>query len=246
MEEKYVEQTADTATVDGHAVAAALREEADAIATEAQHAHAALGGVGAEALSSAGEPINLLMHADMGPLSSGMVGTGTAILQSLIDAGHNVHVWVTDAAPGLEGTRLAAFQLTQMDVRHTVIPDTAVSWLLSARQLTGVLLRGDTVGAGGDALAPIGSLNVAQLAADAGVAVYVVAPWTSFAPPNTNLASLLFDLRSPTEAGTRTGSEGATRPPTIEVRLTPTTDLVPSRLVTAFITETGLRDGGRS
>ena len=156
----------------------------------------------------------MLMHADMGPLSCGMVGTGTALLQNLADMGHNVHVWVTDAAPGTEGTRIAAYQLTQMEIPHTVIPDTAVSWVLSTRNLDGALLRGDTVGANAETLAPVGSLNVAQLAADAGVAVYVLAPPSSFAPPGVDPASLLFDLRSPTESGARLehrGCQPATR-----------------------------------
>jgi methylthioribose-1-phosphate isomerase len=173
-----------------------------------------------------------------------MVGTGTAILQSLIDTEHHLHVWLTEAAPSMEGTRLAAFQLTQLDVPHTVIPDTAVSWLLTSRRLDGALIRGDTIGAKGDTLAPVGSLNVARLASTAGVGVHVVAPFSSCAAPDTDPASLLFDLRSPTESGIRTTGEGLTRPPTIEVRLTPTTDLVPPRLVTSFITDTGVRPGG--
>jgi methylthioribose-1-phosphate isomerase len=222
-----------------------MRDEADAIATEAQLAHAALGRAGAEAISAHDGNINVLMHGDSGPLSCGMVGTGTALLQNLTARGHHVHVWVTDVAPGMEGTRIAAFQLTQMEVPHTVIPDTAVSWVLSTRKLDGTLLRGDTVGANAETLAPVGSLNVAQLAADAGVAVYVLTPPSSIATPGVDPAGLLLDLRSPTESGARSGTERASRPPALEARLTPTTDLIPGRLVTAFITETGLRPAGR-
>ena len=84
-----------------------------------------------------------------------------------------------------EGTRVAALQLTQMDVPHTVISDTAVGWLLSSRRLDAALLRGDTVAANGDTLALIGSLNVATLATAAEVPVFVIAPTTSLtsAPP---------------------------------------------------------------
>ena len=247
MEARYEELTAgDGAAADGHALAASMRDEADAIATEAQAAHAALGRAGAEGISGLDGSINMLMHADMGPLSCGMVGTGTALLQNLAAMGHKVHVWVTDAAPGMEGTRIAAYQLTQMEIPHTVIPDTSVSWVLSTRHLDGALLRADTVGANAETLAPVGSLNVAQLAVDAGVAVYVLAPPSSFAPSGVDPASLLFDLRSHAESGARSGTESASRPPALEARLAPTTDLIPAHLVTAFITDTGLRPAGRS
>jgi methylthioribose-1-phosphate isomerase len=251
MEARYAELTADTDAADRRTIAAALREEADAVTTEAQLSHAGLGRAGAERISGAvgrpaaiAEPLNLLMHGDMGPLSCGMVGTGTAILQSLIDSGRNVHVWVTDAAPTTEGARIAALQLTQMDVPHTVIPDTAASWLLSNRRLDLALLRGDTVATNGETLAPIGSLNVGQLAAQAGVPVYVVAPPSSFAAPGVDPTSLLFDLRSPAESGIRKAGGGVGQPPTVENRLAPTTDLVPARLVTAFLTESGMRPMG--
>ena len=245
MEARYDELTGtEAAGAIGDALAATMRAEADAIATEAQLANAALGRVGAEILDETSESINLLMHADMGPLSCGMVGAGTQIIQELMEAGHYVHVWVTEGAPSMEGTRLAGYQLTQLDVPHTVIPDTAVSWLLASRRIDAALLRGDTVGATGETLAPIGSRNVAQLATDAGVPVHVVASASAFAPSDVDPKSLLFDLRSPTEALHPAPESTMASPQTVEVRLAPTTDLVPPRLVSGFITETGLRQGG--
>jgi methylthioribose-1-phosphate isomerase len=243
MEARYLERTADNTPDAAVGLSVTLREEADAITSEAQLAHAALGRVGAAAITGSSEPINLLIHGDMGPLSCGMVGTGTAILQALIESGRNVHVWVTEASPGMEGTRMA-FELTQLDVPHTVIPDTAVSWLLSARELDGVLLRGDTVGANTDTLAPLGSLNVAHLAADAEVKVYVVAPTSAYAPATVDLTTLVVNLRSPTESGIRPSAAGDARA-AIEVRFSPTTDVVPASLVSAFITDTGVQPGGR-
>ncbi len=180
MEARYDELTAegDTDTASADALAAAVRAEADSIASEAQLAHATLGRNGAAAIADAvdsdnereaTEPINLLMHGDMGPLTCGMVGTGTALLQSLLGLGGTVHVWLTEAAPSMEGARIAALQLTHADIPHTVVADTAVAWLLESRRLDGALIRGDTIAPGGDTLALIGSLNVARLAGPAGV-----------------------------------------------------------------------------
>jgi methylthioribose-1-phosphate isomerase len=255
LESRYVELTA-MGNTDGSDFAAAIRAEADAITAEAQISHAALGRAGAGEISTAavtdrsrtpGEPINLLMHGDAGPLSCGMVGTGTVVLQSLIGLGRKVHVWVTEAAPGLEGARIAAIQLTQLDVPHTVIADTAVGWLLASRRVDAVLLRGDTVCANDDTLAIIGSLNVAHLAAVAGVPLHVLAPRSSYDPGAADGRSLLLDLRSPAEAmAASVGSDGHPRPAVYGVRLNPTTDVVPGALVNRFLTEDGPRAGARA
>jgi methylthioribose-1-phosphate isomerase len=118
-----------------------------------------------------------------------MVGTGTAVVQALASTGHSVHVWVTDAAPTREGARLTALQLAQIDVPHTVIPDTAVARTLAAGSVGAVLLRADTVYPNGDILALVGSLGVAQSAAAAGVPVYALATDTALDPAGDPLAS---------------------------------------------------------
>ncbi|MEX2548055.1 MAG: hypothetical protein WD830_09745 [Chloroflexota bacterium] len=253
MEGRYDALTAggDGTPGESDELAEALRAEADAIAGEAQLAHAALGRSGADLIAAAAaanaartstEPINLLMHGDTGPLSCGMVGTGTAILQSLMGLDKKVHVWLTEAAPGMEGARITALQLTQIDVPHTLIADTAVGWLLASRRLDGALLRGDTVATNADTVSVIGSLNVAQLSAAARVPVYVVAPLSAFDDQASSGRDLMVDLRSPAEAlAGSVGSDGHARPAVFGVHLNPTADVVPGALVTAFLTETGPR-----
>ncbi len=254
MERRYDALTADASADEPVDLAGLLRSEADAIASEAALAHAALGRAGAEVIATRvatdptrtpGAPINLLMHGDMGPLSCGMVGTGTQLLQSLLGLGRKVHVWVTDAAPGMEGARTAALQLTQADIPHTVVADSAVGWLLSARHLDGVLLRGDTVCANGDTCGLIGSLNAAWLATSVGVPVYVVAPQTSFDAEAVDGLGLAIDLRSPAEQmAASVGSDGHSRPAVFGVRLNPTIDLVPIGLISSYLTDSGPRPGG--
>lgn len=257
MERRYDAMTGgaptDNASVE---LTALIRAEADAIASEATLAHAALGRSGAAVITArvstdtTGTPgalINLLMHADMGPLSCGMVGTGTQLLQSLIGLGRQVHVWVTEAAPSMEGARMAALQLTQADIPHTVVADSAVGWLLSARHVDAVLLRGDTVCANGDTSGLIGSLNVALLAASVGVDVFVVAPPTAFDIEAVDGRGLAPDLRSPAELmAASVGRDGHVRPAVFGVRLNPTSDIVPIDLINAYLTAAGARPGGRA
>ena len=208
----------------------ALRDEADAIAGDALSAHASMGRLLSDALrlraADAGESINVLMHADTGPLSHGTVGPSTAAFQSLIGQGRSIHAWVTQAAPSDEGIRVTAHTLAQLDVPHTVIPDTAVGWLLANRSLAGVVVRGDTVLQSGDVLALIGARSVAVLAQQADVPLFVLAPRaahdaTGAVDPRGGLAP-----RSPAESG------GALR-----ARLNPLTDVVPAPLIATVITE---------
>jgi len=217
--------------------AQSVRSEADDIASTAQIAHSALGRAGAAFIARASTEgtINLLIHTDMGPLTSGMVGTGTSVINSLVSDSRAVHVWLTEAAPTNEGARVAALQLTQMDVPHTVITDTAVAWLLASRHIDAALLRGDTVGSNADTLAPIGSLNVATLASAADVPVLVIAPGSSFDVGSADVRSLVLDLQSPAEDGAVVGA-----------RLYPTVDVVPRALVSGHVTESGVRPGGRA
>jgi methylthioribose-1-phosphate isomerase len=243
MEAVFDQVTSDGAK--GEGVAEALRAEADLIAQSSQVAHSALGRVGAMAFTG-DQPVNMLMHGDMGPLSSGMVGTGTAIVNTLMAAGRSVHVWLTEAAPSTEGARVAALQLTQMDVPHTVIADTAVAWLFASRHVDAALLRGDTVAANGDTLSLIGSLNVATLATAADVPVLIVAPSTSFDEESADARGLVLDLRSVAESFAAQAEAGSQRPAVFGVRLNPQVDVVPRGLVSGYVTESGARPGGRA
>ena len=142
---------------------------------------------------------------------------------------------------------MAALQLTQADIPHTIVADSAVGWLLTSRRIDIVLLRGDTVCANGDSCGLIGCLNVAQLAASGGVPVYVVAPQQSFDVDAVDGRGLAPDLRSPAEQmAASVGSDGHRRPAVFGVRLNPMTDIVPFDLITAYLTDSGPRPGGRA
>lgn len=215
------------ADAQGANFASGLKTEADQIATEVTAACAEIGRVWSELL--VGDQVNVLAVGDAGPLACGMVGMATSGLRSVIDSGKRVHVWVTEGAPTGEGSRITALQLTQLDVPHTVVPDSAVAWLFANRKLEAVVLRGDTVAAYGETAATLGSLAVAQLASDAGVPVHVLAPECSWDRKKSNLAELVLDLRSAAELGSAS-----------RARLTPPFDIVPAREVSAFISERGV------
>jgi methylthioribose-1-phosphate isomerase len=219
-----------------------LRDAADAAAANAAAAHAAIARRAAAQIGrNATSPIQLLFHGDTGPLSCGLVGMGTSLIAELTDAGHTVHTWVTEARPTDEGSRITSLQLTQNDLAHTVIPDSAVAWLLSSRSINAVVLRGDRVCANGDTGTLIGSLNVAELAVSHDVPVYVLAPMSSLDRTAAEGHAIRAHLSSSAEVlSERRAQEGSDVGSPFAVRLRPQTDVLPAALIKGLVTEAGM------
>jgi methylthioribose-1-phosphate isomerase len=227
-----------------------LQQAADEIAAEAAAAHAEIGRREAAAIAElagqaqppAGtedEVVHVLMHGDMGPLSCGLIGTGTAALMALIGAGLHVHVWLTEAGPGNEGARIAALQLTQLEVPYTIVSDSAVGWLLANRHITAALLRADVVCANGDLGTLVGGLNVARLAAAASVPVHALAPRSALDRSAPDGSVLAVEARSSSERAATGAPDQLGGPPSVifGVRLDPRSDVVPAGLVDRLISE---------
>jgi methylthioribose-1-phosphate isomerase len=203
----------------------AVRAAVDLLVMEAAIDHARLGEAAARVLAelvpgdgeSAGRPLQLLLLGDLGPLAGGMVGPGFAIVQALLAVRRPAHAWLPDGAPLMEGRR-AAWQLAQLDVPHTAVPDASVGWLLANRPLDAVLLRTELVCANGDAIGPLGAATVARLATDAGVPVYAVAPAAVHDAQALDGSDVATDLLLPS-------ADSATE------RLDPSAELVPATLL---------------
>ena len=118
---------------DGPAVAAALREEAEAIIGEATADHAVMARLGAVLLPEPPDrPLQLLTHCNTGPLACGQIGTALGVVQALAADGRAVHVYVDETRPWLQGARLTAWELAQAGIPYTLLADAAAGWLLAS------------------------------------------------------------------------------------------------------------------
>jgi methylthioribose-1-phosphate isomerase len=243
---------------DGAAAADALRAEADAIAMESAYDHARLveagraalielvseaeGAVADESLiadptTPADRPLGILTLGSTGALSGGMVGTALGIAIAYAAAGRPVHVFVQESRPDLDGARLAAWELGQSDVPHTVVVDAAIGWLLARGEVDIVLVGADRVAGDGSILGHVGTLPLALAAASARVPVWVCAPGTAIDPAAADLGDLPEETRPPIEAmrirGLDVAASGtAWRDPIV--------DVTPAPLIDAFVTEAGV------
>jgi methylthioribose-1-phosphate isomerase len=223
---------------DGAAVAVAIREEAEAIIAESAADHERLAAFGlAELPETPGRPLYLLTHCNTGPLACGQFGTALGVVQAAVHAGRDVHVYVDETRPYLQGARLTAWELAQAGVPHTVITDSAAGWLLTTKTVDAILVGADRVAANGDAANKIGTYPLAVLARRHGVPFYVCAPMSSVDVQTPDGEAIQIELRPAEEITTIRGKP--ITPPGTEV-LNPAFDVTPNDLIDAIVTDVGV------
>jgi methylthioribose-1-phosphate isomerase len=193
-----------------------------------------------------GAPVNILTHCNAGWLATVDWGTALAPIYKAHDAGINVHVWVDETRPRLQGAALTAFELGKHGVKHTVIADNAGGHLMQHGKVDLVIVGTDRVTRSGDVANKIGTYLKALAARDNGVPFWVALPsstidWTI----EDGVAEIPIEERAQVEVTTLAGRgmDGTVT----TVRITPSDspaanpafDVTPARLVTGLITERG-------
>ena len=93
--------------------------------------------------------------------------------------GRPIHALVAETRPGLEGARIAAWELRQGGVPHAIVTDAAAPGCIAAGEVGAVLVTADRVAANGDILATAGSYALALAASAAGVPFVVCVATTA-------------------------------------------------------------------
>jgi methylthioribose-1-phosphate isomerase len=223
---------------DGPAVAAALREEAEAIIAEATADHAVMARLGADLLPAPGDrPLQLLTHCNTGPLACGQIGTALGVVQALAADGRNVHVYVDETRPWLQGARLTAWELAQAGIPYTLLADSAAGWLLASGAVDAVLVGADRIAANGDTANKVGTYPLAVLAARHGVPFHVVAPTATLDGEAVDGSGITVEMRNAAEVTSLGGKRIA---PAGAAAYNPSFDVTPAELITTIVTEAGV------
>ena len=156
----------------------AILAEAQHIADEDVAINRRMGAFGAEIVPQAVAPqtANILTHCNAGSLATVDYGTTLGVVRAAIEAGKQVHVWVDETRPRLQGARLTAFELMRDSIPMTLIADNAAGMLMRAGKVDLVLFGADRVAANGDVANKIGSYKLAVIARENGVPCYSVVP----------------------------------------------------------------------
>lgn len=216
------------------ALRAAMLEEAQAIAAEDEAACRAMGQFGAALIPSGA---GILTHCNAGALACVSYGTALGVVRAAWERHGNVHVFVDETRPFLQGARLTAWELDQEGIPMTLITDNMAGHFLHSGKVQCVVVGADRIAANGDVANKIGTYSVAVLAKENGVPFYVAAPMSTIDFSLASGEQIPIEERSPSEVTSWRGLQTA---PIGVAAAHPAFDVTPARYVTAIITERGV------
>jgi len=196
--------------------------------------------------TKSGKPVQILTHCNAGRLACVELGTATAPIYLAHEAGIPVHVWVDETRPRNQGGRLTAWELGEIGIPHTIIPDNTGGHLMQHGMVDMVIVGSDRTTINGDVANKIGTYLKALAAADNGIPFYVALPSTTIDwTISDGIAEIPIEQRNSNEV---TMMEGMLGNEVYEFRILPEKspvanygfDVTPARLVTGLITERGI------
>jgi methylthioribose-1-phosphate isomerase len=180
---------------------------------------------------------NLIHHCNTGGLATAGIGTALGVIRLAHELGKDVHVFIDETRPRLQGAQLTAWELKQLGIPHTLIVDGASGTIMRRNKIDGCLVGCDRIAANGDVANKIGTYNLALVAHSHGVPFYSIGPTTSIDPTIASGDEIPIEERSADEithiGGHRIAPQGV-------VVANPAFDVTPARYITAIITERGV------
>lgn len=214
----------------------ALLAEAQKMADEDVETNIAISKYGADLIED-GDTI--IHHCNTGALATVDWGTALGVIRMAHEQGKNIHVFVDETRPRLQGARLTAWELEQYGIPYDIITDSSSGYLMRKGLVQKVVFGADRVAANGDVANKIGTYMLALAAYDNGIPAYSVLP----------ISTVDFDL----ERGDLIPIEEREEAEVLELTLmglpvAPETasarnfafDVTPNRLVSAWVTEKGV------
>ncbi|MGD1835340.1 MAG: S-methyl-5-thioribose-1-phosphate isomerase [Nitrososphaeraceae archaeon] len=178
----------------------------------------------------------VLTHCNAGSLATVAYGTALGVIRSANESGKKIHVIATETRPVMQGSRLTAFELKHEKIDVSLIPDTAVGYIMSKNKIKHVVVGADRILKTGHVFNKIGTYQLALLAKTHNIPFYVAAPLSTF-DLKSNLKDIVIEERSKNEV-LKIGNKFIA-PDDIKV-LNPAFDITPPNLISDIITEKGI------
>ncbi len=214
--------------------------EADAIHAEDIEMCDAMGRFGAELIPDGS---TVLTHCNAGALATGGIGTALAVFYKAAEMGKNIKVFADETRPLLQGARLTCWELMQAGIDVTLLTDNMAGYAMAQGKIDAVITGADRITQNGDVANKIGTYAVAVLAEKHNIPFYVAAPESTFDKELETGDDIIIEEREPDEVTNGFGIP--TAPAGVKV-FSPAFDITPHNLVTAYITDSGIRPGGRT
>ena len=232
--DRLLERVNDPSLCTIQAIQAATLEEAHAIANTNIQINRQMG---LNALPLIPDKAKIIHHCNTGSLATVDYGTALGAVRTAYENGKQVHVYVDETRPRLQGARLTSWELRQLDIPHTVIVDSASGYFMRTVGIDLCLVGCDRIAANGDTANKIGTYNLALVAFAHGVPFYVVGPTSTIDMSIFTGDEIKIEER-PGEEITHIGEYQIT-PDGTQVA-NPAFDVTPARYITAIITERGI------
>ena len=178
----------------------------------------------------------VMTHCNAGALATVAYGTALGVIRATKESGKNIKVIATETRPVQQGSRLTAFELKHDGIDVSLIPDTAVGYIMANGLVNKVIVGADRILRTGHVFNKIGTYQVALVAKQHKIPFYVASPLSSF-DLKSNPKDVIIEQRKAEEV-TQVGDK-KTAPEGIDV-INPAFDMTTPELITGIITEVGI------
>lgn len=177
---------------------------------------------------------NILTHCNTGALATGGEGTALSVIKKAKHQGKNIHVYVDETRPLLQGARLTTWELMKSGIDCTLITDNTAAFLMYKKKIDLVITGADRVTLKGYSANKIGTYNLAVLAKHHNIPFYIAVPSSSIDVTIEDPEQIVIEERSPTEV--KKIYNIFISPEEIKV-YNPAFDITPPELISGIITE---------
>lgn len=181
----------------------------------------------------------VLHHCNTGALAAVDYGTALGVIRMAHELGKQVHVLVDETRPRLQGARLTAWELKNLNIPFDLIADNAAGYFMYSGQVQAVFVGADRIAANGDVANKIGTYKLAVVAKENNIPFYSVAPTSTVDLSLPDGSHIPIEERAMTEVLNLEINGEAVAPAGITAR-NPAFDVTPNRYLTAIVTENGL------
>ena len=180
---------------------------------------------------------NILTHCNAGALATAGYGTALGVIRAAHEQGKNLHVYVDETRPVLQGARLTAWEMQKEKIPATLICDNMAGYLMQQGKINKIIVGADRIATNGDTANKIGTYSLAVLARAHHIPFYVAAPLSTFDFSLKTGAAIPIEER---QAGEVTCWRNVQAAPDKMKVYNPSFDVTPAKYITAIITERGI------
>ena len=150
--------------------------------------------------------------------------------------GQNIHVYILETRPYLQGARLTAYECMKEDIPCTLITDSMVASLIQKGNIRAAIAGCDRVARNGDTANKIGTYQLALLCKTQNIPFYIAMPWSSYDQDCPSGSEIPIEERPADELRCFQGIPIAPRMFLFESAF----DVTPYSLINGWVTETGI------